>query len=213
MGGWRVSLLLASALALLVLRTPAWAGELHDAAGAGNVEELKRLLDTGLSLEERDGTKETPLISAARAGQAPVVDVLVKRGADLMARNDRGMTALHAASYGGSLASVKLLVDAGSAVNDADDKFKVTPLIIASEENHLDVVEFLLEHGADVNQAERHGYTALSRAGFKRHWDVVQLLLKNGGQCQSAKVAGDGWALECAIQVIKEVTGRTGGSP
>ena len=133
------------------------------------------------------------------------------RGADVMARNDRGLTPLHAAAFGGDLDAVKLLVEADAAVNDADDKFKVTPLILAAEENHVDVVQFLVEHAANIEQQERHRYTAMSRAGFKEHWDTVQLLLKSGAQCQSAKVAGDWWARECAEQVIAEVTPRLGG--
>ena len=201
------------AAATIVFVAPAMAGPLHDAARSGDVNQLKSLLDSGGNLEDRDGTQETPLLSAALAGQAVVVEELLKRGADVAARNDRGLTALHAAAYGGSLESVTLLVNAGAAVNDADDKFKVTPLIMASEENHADVVQFLAEHNADLSLRERHGFTALTRAGFKRRWDTIQVLLKSGGECQSAKVAGDWWATQCAIQVIKEVTNRLGGSP
>jgi len=205
--------MLVSVAAILVNIAPANAGPLHDAARSGDLTQLKQLLASGAEIEERDGTEETPLISAAIAGQAEVVAELIMRGANVMARNDRGMTALHAAAYGGNLEAAKLLVGAGAGVNDADDKFKVTPLIVASEENRADVAEFLLQSGADIHLSERHGYTALTRAGFKKRWDVVQLLLKNGGQCQSAKVAGDWWATQCAIQVIKEVTNRLGGPP
>ena len=129
------------------------------------------------------------------------------------ARNDRGLTPLHGAAFAGSLESVQALVEAGADVNDGENRFKVTPLIVAAEENRLDVVEFLLQHGVAIEQQERHRYTALTRAGFKAHWDVVQLLLKSGGQCQSGKVAGDWWATQCAIQVLREVTNRLGGPP
>ena len=38
---------------------------------------------------------------------------------------------------------VRLLVEHGLSVNDADDRFKVTPLILAAEENHTEIVKFL----------------------------------------------------------------------
>ena len=189
--------LTAITAAFLLCAGPAAAGQLHDAARGGDIVQLRQLLDAGGNLEERDGTKETPLISAALAGHADIVAELLKRGADISARNDRGLTPLHAAAYGGSLATVDALVQAGAAVNDADDKFKVTPLILAAEEDHPDVVQFLIDHGANLEQQERHGYTALTRAGFKERWDIVTIFLKSGAECQPKdKVAG--WSDVCS---------------
>src|SRR5262245_33712169 len=96
-----------------VAAASAFASPLHGAARSGDIDQLRKLLDAGGKLEDRDGTKETPLISAALAGQAEIVAELIKRGADVTARNDRGLTALHAAAYHGDLASVQALVGAG----------------------------------------------------------------------------------------------------
>jgi uncharacterized protein len=190
-----------SCLAVAVLWTAAAnAGALHNSARQGDAAGLVRLLGLGASLEERDATGETPLISASLAGQADVVAELIKRGAQVMARNNRGMTPLHAASYGGSLRVVRLLVDAGAAVNDADDKFKVTPLIVAAEEDHVDVVQFLIDHGANLEQQERHGYTALTRAGFKERRDTIALLLKSGAVCQPKEKVGEVWFNNCSAR-------------
>lgn len=184
------------AATVVVWVAPATAGPLQDAARSGDLNQVQKLLDSGGNLEDRDGTKETPLLSAALAGQAEVVAALIKRGADITVRNDRGLTPLHAAAYGGNLDVVKLLVEAGAAVNDADDKFKVTPLILAAEENHADVLQFLIDHGAKLEQQERHGYTALTRAGFKERWDIVAILLKSSAECQPKDKVG-GWSDAC----------------
>jgi ankyrin repeat protein len=180
----------AIAAVVIVSAAPVSAGPLHDAARSGDLDQIRKLLDSGGSIEDRDATKETPLISAALASHPEIVAELIKRGADVMARNDRGLTALHAAAYHGDIASAQALLGAGAAVNDADDKFKVTPLILASEENHVDVVEALLDHGANLEQQERHGYTALTRAGFKERWDAISVLLKRGGECQPKDKVG-----------------------
>ena len=193
---WRACLF-ACAFAVAGCASSAFASELHDAARSGDVEQVQQLLDSGASLEDRDSTQETPLLSAALAGQTAVVEDLIKRGADIMARNDRGLTPLHAAAFSGDLEAVKLLVAAGAAVNDGEGKFKVTPLIVAAEEDRVEIVRFLIDHSANLEQQERHRYTALTRAGFKEHWDAVQLLLRSGAECQPADVAGKAWNTEC----------------
>lgn len=200
--GWRISLF-ACAFAIAGCAAPSLASELHDAARSGDLAQVRHFLDSGANLEDRDQAQQTPLLAAALTGQTAVVEELIERGANVMARNDRGLTPLHAAAYGGDLNAVRLLVEAGAAVNDADDKFKVTPLIVAAEENHIDIVQFLLDHGADINLQERHHYTALTRAGFKANWDVVRLLMTSGAECQPADVAGKAWNTECNKRIAE----------
>jgi ankyrin repeat protein len=55
-----------------------------------------------------------------------------------------------------------------------------TPLIVAAEMGRFDVVEFLIESGANPNACNDHNYTALHWAAFHGHQGIVELLLKNG---------------------------------
>jgi ankyrin repeat protein len=135
-------------------------------------------------------------LAASLAGRSKLVAVLIEKGADIRARNDRGLTPLHAAAYTGDLDAVKLLVQAGADVNDAENIFKVTPLIVAAEENHVDIVQFLLRHKANAEWTERAGYTALTRAVFKAHWETADALLKGGAKCQGETKIGP-WSTEC----------------
>jgi ankyrin repeat protein len=186
----------AGVAALLALSlSPALAGQIHDAARAGNLALVTKLIDEGAPLDARDGTRETPLIAAALAGQTAVVLDLLARGADADARNDRGMTALHAAAFVGDGKAVEALIGAGIAVNDAENKFKVTPLIVAAEENHIGLVEDLIARGAGIEIIEAHGYTALTRSGFKARDEIVALLLREGAACQEIDQI---WFKECS---------------
>lgn len=57
---------------------------------------------------------------------------------------------LHVAALDGDLVQVRALVAEGYDVNAFDELGK-TPLHCAAEREHLDVVNFLLKNGADVN--------------------------------------------------------------
>ncbi|MFI0845578.1 ankyrin repeat domain-containing protein [Mesorhizobium sp. IMUNJ 23232] len=174
----------------------ATAGPLHDAARIGDVAALEALLDSGAAIDEKSPAGETALVAACLANRPEAVALLIKRGADVVARNSRGMTALHGASYAGCTDCVRQLLVAGASPNDAENRFKVTPFIVAAEENHPDILAMLLAAGADPEATERHGYTAMTRAGFKARKETLAFLLKRGGQCQPAKLTGL-WGGEC----------------
>jgi ankyrin repeat protein len=192
-------LLPALTLALTLAAGPAIAGPLHDAARAEDGAEIARLLKAGANIDEQDETGETALFAAALLGNAKIIDQLMIAGADAAIRNDRGMTALHAAAFSGDAEAVSVLVGdakltARIELDDHDNKFGVTPLIVAAEENQGAIVAHLLGLGADKEIAERHGYTALTRAAYHGNDQIVTILLRSGAQCQEIDPA---WKAEC----------------
>jgi uncharacterized protein len=169
----------------------AWAGTLFDAASAGDIDEVTRLLTAGADVNAREGRDgATPLHAAALASQPAMAEVLIAHGADVNALNVGGFTPLHAAAYSGSVPVAELLLDKGAVVDEAAKKFGVTPLLVAGEQDNLAVAELLIARGADVSARERHGYTPLTRAFFKQHDDIVRLLKRHGATCQGHEVIG-----------------------
>jgi len=65
-------------------------------------------------------------------------------------------------------------------VNQAKHNDGVTPLFISSLKGHLPVVECLIKHGADVNQARNDGVTPLLVSSQEGNLPVVQYLIKHG---------------------------------
>lgn len=173
------------------------AGPLHDAAKAGDLKRVQQLVKDGADLEAALPRGETPLIVAALEGQTQVVKFLIERGAAIQARNDRGFTALHAAAYRGHPPVAELLIANGINVNDAENRFKATPLHLAAEDNRKDVVELLLDKGAELEAKEGNGYTPLTKAGFREHWGLARLFIDRGAVCQSASVIGEWLYNEC----------------
>jgi ankyrin repeat protein len=107
-----------------------------------------------------------------------------------MARNSGGFTALHAAAFSGSVPIAKLLLEKGGALEDAANKAGVSPLMIAGEENHIELAEFFITRGADVNHAEFHGYMPITRAFWKGNNDIIKLYKRHGATCQDANILG-----------------------
>ena len=173
------------------------AAAIHDAAKSGALEQIQHLVVKGADVNARTIRGETPLMVAAIAGNGEIVNYLLQRGADINAQSTSGLTALHAAAYTGETEIVLLLVTRGAAVNDSSNRFGTTPLILATEENHIETVDSLLEHGADINAVEVNGFNATSKAGWREQWEVLKLLLARGAVCQPVDIAGQWLYDEC----------------
>ena len=171
-------------LSALTSDTLAQDGQLYDAAKAGDLEQVQRLLGQGMNIDSPGRNAETPLLVASLQGHTAVVDWLLAHNADTHARNQGGFTPLHAAAYGGHRDIAELLIAKGADVNDKENRYRIAPLLAAAEENHPDVVELLLAHGADPNSKEINGVNPLSRAIWRQNESVVRLLKQQGAVCQ-----------------------------
>ncbi|UFP93192.1 ankyrin repeat domain-containing protein [Gloeobacter morelensis] len=87
---------------------------LVEAAAAGRLPEVERLLAGGLEIDGRDESGWTPLIAAAASGREQTVAYLLQKGADLNARDSSGYTALGYARAGRFTRIVDLLTRAGA---------------------------------------------------------------------------------------------------
>ncbi len=83
-----------------------------------------------------------------------------KIGPDFMG----GMSALLYASREGHLAAVQALVEGGANVNQVSEGEKMSPLVEAIINGHLDIAKYLLDRGADPKLATEAGLTALYAA-------------------------------------------------
>ncbi|ACP22418.1 putative repetitive exported protein (plasmid) [Sinorhizobium fredii NGR234] len=189
---------LLASVALFFAATMAAAGDpLFDAVAAGDAAAVERVLAAGAIVDSRARDQATPLINAALAGQLAIAELLIGKDADVMARNAGGFTPVHAAAFSGSLPIIKLLLDHGAALDDAANKAGVTPLMVAGEENHVALAQFLLAKGADVGHAEVHGYTPITRAFWKGNTDIVRMFKRHGATCPPASLLGEGDYAKC----------------
>ena len=156
--------------------------DVFTAAMIGDMAEIKRLVEAGHDVNQRDEWERTPLMWAAREGHTDCVKYLLQNGAQLDLTDHVGNTALHLAAEGGHLEVLKRLVEAGQDVNQRDGWFKRTPLMRAAVEGHTDCVEYLIQNGAQLNLKDYERKTPLMRAAMEGRTDCVKYLLQNGAQ-------------------------------
>ena len=181
--------------ALLLGETP-----LMVAARAGKPAVAELLIAKDANINARAARGQTALMWAVAQKHPDVVKVLLAHGADLRARSDEWSevmalpphgyleynraiphgkdTALLFAARVSDLESAKLLVAAGADVNDAD-AWGVSATTLAAHAGFEDVVEFLLDKGADPNAAAA-GFTPLHAAVMHRNEKMVAALLAHG---------------------------------
>lgn len=136
-------------------------------------------------------TRVTALSLAARfCSEKTVLHLLTKDNIDVWANDNFGRTALFDAAANG----FKMAVESFRAKEDFDihrhDSSGRTALSIAARCGRKEVVELLLNSGADPQHADIKGSTALLNAAGSGHRDIVELLLAYGADPQHTDERG-----------------------
>jgi uncharacterized protein len=156
-------------------------GELAHAAGRGDLQEVRRLLDDGASPDDRGDGGRTAVTAAAYAGAADVVRVLVDAGADVDLQDGSRSNALLSVGETGDTDVLREVLRADPDLTRTN-RFGGTALIPAADRGHVEAVRRLLETGIDVDHVNDLGWTALLEAvllgdGGPAHQEIVRLLL------------------------------------
>ncbi|CAB1105737.1 unnamed protein product [Ectocarpus sp. CCAP 1310/34] len=187
--------------------------DIHEAAGDGNLAEVRAFLKAGGIVDKRDSDRWTPLMLSVREGHLEVARQLLRSGAALEAKDGDKWTAMHIAAANGQLQCCQLLLDRGGNPRAVDENRR-TPLHWATSfnANSADIMAFEilmgLWRGEKQVRSFRYGYTA-----------VVELLLKRGADANfkdaEGKTPGDvvGSDLsedsrEIALTLLKEHAAR-----
>ena len=134
---------------------------LLQAAGDGDVDRARVLLDEGVGADSADGEGLTGLHLAARGGQVAVVHLLCKRGVDVDRRDRRGRTALLLAVQHEQVECVEALLLWGASVQLEDERGR-SAVQLAKEHGLQEIVDMLDDFAKDteeegVDDEERRG--------------------------------------------------------
>ena len=139
------------------------------------------LIAAGADIQTRNENGRSPLHKASMSGALDVVKVLVQAGAGAgNVTDNRGVTCLVLASYMGHTETVRYLVGLKEVDLKHADSTGCTALGHAVVRNHPDVVEVLIDAGADIDVKDTRGRSPLHKASISGSLDVLKMLVKAG---------------------------------
>uniref|UniRef100_H2YPY9 Ion transport domain-containing protein n=1 Tax=Ciona savignyi TaxID=51511 RepID=H2YPY9_CIOSA len=167
---------------------------LHLAARHNHYDVCKLLINYGANVDARGEGRATPLHYAARYKQKkrlsdedePVYDneskgviaLLAEHGAHVNFVDIEGQTSLHSASIKGNLHAVRQLLSCRGCGIDNLDSQGMTAMQMAATHGHVEIVQLLLNQGADFQLYDNDLMTALHFACSEGSTDIVRLILR-----------------------------------
>ena len=154
--------------------------DLYDAAKNGNLDTVQALIDSGADVNQADEHGKTALHYAAASCNNDVLELLIARGVNVNQADNDGRLAIHYSR--GNSKGLDLLIPQISAelINHAD-KDGMTVLHLTAASGRLDLVEVLIERGADLNQPNNNGDTDLHYASLNVNIEVLEYLIDKKG--------------------------------
>nr|CAI5857375.1 unnamed protein product [Callosobruchus analis] len=146
---------------------------LHLAAAAGQIEVCKLLLELGADIDATDEQGQKPIHAACQNNYSEVVKLFLQQHPSLvMATTKDGDTCAHIAAAQGSVTVIEELMkfDRAGVISDA------TPLQMAAEGGHAEVVKALVRAGANITDENKGGFTAVHLAAQHGHLQVLEVL-------------------------------------
>jgi ankyrin repeat protein len=160
------------------------------AAHSDNVEILKDLIAAGASREGEAGGMA--MYGAAWAGNLAAVKLLLAQGVppEGYTKTSPLVMATYTTRWQENpvfweIVRVLLAAGASAAGSDGDG---ATPLMVAIEQNQLDLAGPLIEHGSDPNSCSQAGDSAMALAAGQGQPALVRLLLESGARVDLAQV-------------------------
>ncbi|NWI95728.1 ASB3 protein, partial [Pitta sordida] len=153
------------------------------AAREGNVEILRKLINQEYSIDVPDNRGWVPIHEAAAHNSSECLRLLIRAAPSdgyIHSRTFEGLCAVHLSASHGSLECLRVLLEAGADFNEVttDD---TTPLFLAVENKHPEVVKFLIQHGANVEGPHCwSGWNSLHQASFQGSTEIMKILLEKG---------------------------------
>ncbi|MFM2428508.1 MAG: hypothetical protein RL012_392, partial [Bacteroidota bacterium] len=202
-----VKLLLSPRAVMVNAQDYAGCTPLHLAVQKNHANIVELLSSRGANIEIRDRDGHTPLHLAVQENHPVIVELLLMRGASINTRDNQGKTPWDVAKTQGyrlinpSRKAMQIKVEEMARklrhipllnylakkgchhINEKDYKGK-TALSYAIDQNEIDIANWLVDHGADVEAKNLRGFTLLHQVVQRNHIDMVSLLLERGAETE-----------------------------
>ena len=156
----------------------------------GYEDVVKRLIELKANVNIKNKGGASPLSAAVSNNHKGIINLLLDAGAKLTSSSS-DLSPLHTASQIGNIQLVRSIVSKQSddsviqTLVNAKGPDNQTPIHFAVSSGNLNIVKYLLKHGADVNAlVESTLATPLHMAALKGHQQIIETLLDAGAKVQ-----------------------------
>lgn len=149
-------------------------GLIHEIVRNENLEKLTELIINGSNINEVDEMSRTPLHIAAWKGNSEIIQFLLRMKALTTIKAKDNFTPLHFAIQSGNLQCCILLINYDKTLlHSRISKGNKTGLHLATAKGNYEIVEFLLQSGADPTALTNKRQTALD---FAKETPIFELI-------------------------------------
>ncbi|XP_031555564.1 serine/threonine-protein phosphatase 6 regulatory ankyrin repeat subunit C-like isoform X2 [Actinia tenebrosa] len=165
--------------------------DLFNAVKNNNESEIRGLLDAGADVNITDESwKRTPLFYAVLGNFENVVRVLIKAGANVNTKDREEKSCLFFAVLSDHSNIARVLIGAKADVNAINKFQKKTPIFYAVSNGNGELVDALIDAGADVNKTDSDGQTALFCALRSKNDNIVRAIIDAGADVNKTEKYG-----------------------
>ncbi|HEX6848498.1 MAG TPA: ankyrin repeat domain-containing protein [Chitinophagaceae bacterium] len=107
---------------------------------------------------------------------------MMEKGMDPNTMSWHHVTLLHDMAQKGDIQKAALLIKYGADIDPVEEEFQSTPLGMAVRWGHIEMVDYLLSKGADLNKAGAQWATPLAWAKKKGHHEIEKILRRHGAK-------------------------------
>lgn len=122
---------------------------------------------------------------------SPSIHAKIKNIYDSGEGDVAGITSLMSAVTSNDVAGVKFFSRAGGALVNQKNIGGATALHLACREGNFEIIQILVDNGADINAVDNEGWTPLMRASLAAKRDAVDLLLTQGAKASMLNSIGE----------------------
>lgn len=171
----------SQSLPVWTTKEPLTGEHLHKAIILQDIGQLQKVLEAKeANVDTPDKYGYTPLMQAAQKGYLDMMELLIKNDADVNQQNEAGKTALMLSAFAGKTNICKEL-RAHGANYKVQDRGGSTALHWAMHSENAELIQYMIDDGADIHQTDCNGWTPLLRlASTNGNKQLASLLIRNG---------------------------------
>jgi ankyrin repeat protein len=180
---------------------------LHLASEQGNITLVTSLVSCGAKADISDSDEWLPIHCAGFAERTDVLKFLLEQSTEssgkmqeILNKQDttsRKRTMLDVAIVNQNIDMASTLLDYGMKSQSGIDPNSIirdwrkdVPMLgYAAENGYAGILSILLQHGADIEKGDKHGWRPLHLACYSGHTDIVKILMEAGADIHAATVA------------------------